>query len=359
MCCALRSSSAMTASVSTSAKRFGQFLAFAFVVHVFVVPQIGGARKALTLLSSVNPLLIMVAVALETCSLLAYARLTQLLIPGRHRPGLGVTFGTVLASLGFSHVVPGGAAATVAVNYRLLGRAEVPADELGFALATQAIGSAVVLNLILWIALLASIPIRGFHPIYATAALVGAGLITTLAAAVFASLRGRDRFAAGVARAAGRLPKVDAERVRATILKLAEQLAGLIQDRRRLPMVIGLATANWLADAGALWVVMSAFGHPPEIVGLLVAYGLANVLAAVPVSPGGLGVIEAVLIPTLVGFGAPRAQAAIAVVAYRLVNFWLPLPVGAVAYLAVQGATTKEGSGGFREEIRQHLEGDA
>jgi uncharacterized membrane protein YbhN (UPF0104 family) len=95
-----------------------QLLAFAFVVHVFVLPQLGGARKALSVLDSVNPLLIAAAIVLETASLLAYARLTRLLIPERHRPGMAVTVGAVLASLGVSHVVPGGGAATVAVNYR-------------------------------------------------------------------------------------------------------------------------------------------------------------------------------------------------------------------------------------------------
>jgi hypothetical protein len=80
---------------------------FAFVVHVFVVPQIGGARKALSLLGSIDPVLVGVAVALEAAAYLAYARLTQLLLLPENRPGLGVNFGTVMASTGISHVVPG------------------------------------------------------------------------------------------------------------------------------------------------------------------------------------------------------------------------------------------------------------
>ena len=346
----------MNLSLGRSTKRIVQLLAFAFVVQVFVIPQIGGARKALTVLNSVNPWLIVIAVLVEALSLLAYARLTQLLIPIAHRPGLSVTYGTVLASLGVSHVVPGGAAATVAVNYRLLGRAGVPADELGFALGTQAIGSAVVLNIVLWSALVVSVPTSGFQPIYATAAAVGAVLIAVLAAAVVATLRGRHAFAGRVAGLVGRLPRVDERKVRATVLKLAEQLGRLAQDRRRLGTVIGLAAANWLLDAAALWVALSAFGRPPEVVGLLVGYGLANVMASVPISPGGLGVIEAVLIPTLVGFGVGRAQAAIGVVAYRLVNFWLPIPVGAVAYLAVEGATSTGRPPGYRATISEHIE---
>ena len=69
---------------------------------------------------------------------------------------------------------------------------------------------------------------------------------------------------------------------------------------------------------------------------LWVAYGLANVLAAIPITPAGLGVVEGVLIPTIVGFGVPHGQAILAVLAYRLVNFWVPIPIGGAAYASLQ-----------------------
>jgi uncharacterized protein (TIRG00374 family) len=329
----------VSTALNRRARRIIMLLAFALVVQLLVIPQIGGARKALSVIGSVSPLLIGVALVLEAASLLAYARLMQLLLPIAHRPGLGVAFGAVMASTAANHVIPGGAATTAAANYRVLGRAGVPRDELGFALGTQAIGSAVVLNLLLWVALITSIPASGFHPIYGTAAGVGAIVIVVFASAVVALLRGRDRFAGGVASVIGRLPGLDAGRVRATMLALADQLASLATDRSRLRLVLVMAAANWLLDAAALWVMLGAFGHRPGVIGLLVAYGLANVMAAVPVSPGGLGVIEAILIPTLVGFGTPRAEASIGVVAYRLISFWLPIPVGAAAYLAIQRST--------------------
>ena len=62
------------------------------------------------------------------------------------------------------------------------------------------------------------------------------------------------------------------------------------------------AAANWLLDAASLWVFIFAFGHAVLPIDLLVAYGLANILAVIPITPGGLGVVEGVLIPTLVGF---------------------------------------------------------
>lgn len=345
----------MASKLSKPAKRLVKLLIFGLVVHLFVIPQIGGAERALSVLSSVDPLLLGVAVVLEGACFLAYARMTQLLLPEEHRPSLAISFGAVMASTGVNHVVPGGAATTAAVNYRLLGRAGVPADELGFALGTQAIGSAVVLNVLLWIALLASIPASGFHPVYASAAAVGAVLMALFALAVVSMLRGRDALANRVAGLVGRLPRVDAEKVREVMLHLADQLQLLARDRHRLRVVIGLAAANWLLDATALWVVLAAFGHRPSVVGLLVAYGLANVMAAIPVSPGGLGVIEAIMIPTLIAFGTPRAEASIGVVVYRLVNFWLPIPVGAVSYVGVQRATTGARRDGFVDEINRQV----
>jgi hypothetical protein len=70
--------------------------------------------------------------------------------------------------------------------------------------------------------------------------------------------------------------------------------------------------------------------------GLLVAYGLAYVLAAIPITPGGLGVVEATLTSILVGFGTTRGVATLGVVAYRLINFWLPIPLGGLAFVSLQ-----------------------
>ena len=336
-------------------KRVVKLLAFAVVFHFFILPQLGGAKEALSAIGTLSPLLLIVVVLLEGVAFLAYARLTQMLLPSEHRPPLGTAFGSVLASTGVNHVVPGGAATTAAVNYRLLGHAGVPRQELGFALGTQAIGSAVVLNIILWLALLAAIPTSGFTPLFGTAAIIGVVLIGGFSAIVFGLIRGGDAFANRVGDWAGRLPKVDAERVRKAMIKIEEQVVTLANDPKRLRMVVVLAAANWLFDAAALWVTLTAFGSRPGVIGVLVAHGLANLLAAVPVSPGGLGVIEAVLIPTLVGFGTPAAVAAVGVVAYRLANFWLPIPVGAVAYVVLERGVIIDKRRSIRMELEKHM----
>ena len=247
-------------------------------------------------------------------------------------------FRIVLSSLSVSHVVPGGAAAGGVLQYRLLTTSGGAAPtQATFAMATQSLGSAVVLNALLWVGLVVSIPARGFEPIYATAAAVGVVLLAAAAGAVIALTRGQHRTIALIERIARRTPRIDEQQVGRAFERVAGQVKVLIDQPRLAATAAGWAAANWLLDATVLWLFIAAFGHHTTIPGLLVAYGLANVLAAIPISPGGLGVIETTLIVTLVGFDTPRATASLGVAAYRLVQFWLPIPTGAAAWASLAG----------------------
>jgi uncharacterized protein (TIRG00374 family) len=310
------------------------FLA-AFVVLYLVAPQIAGARKALHLLGQVNLAYVGLGAALEAGAIVAYALLTRSVLP-KGSPPLATLLRINLSTLAVSHVVPGGTAGGTGLGYRLLTEAGVEPADAGFALATESLGSAVVLNVVLWLALLVSIPLRGFNPLYATAALVGVVLFAAFAALVALLTRGQARAEAVLAALARRLPFLDEATVTRVVRRLAERLAELARDRPLLRRAIAWAAANWLLDAASLWVFLVAFGRLVDPDALLVAYGLANVLAAIPVTPGGLGVVEGVATSVLVGFHTPRGVAILAVLGWRLVNFWLPIPAGAFAYLSLR-----------------------
>jgi uncharacterized protein (TIRG00374 family) len=87
----------------------------------------------------------------------------------------------------------------------------------------------------------------------------------------------------------------------------------------------------WLFDYGALLVALAAIGAEPEPSLVLLAYAGASVLSMIPLTPGGLGFVEAGLTGLLVLAGINAGQAALATLAYRLVSYWLPLPAGAIA----------------------------
>jgi uncharacterized protein (TIRG00374 family) len=136
--------------------------------------------------------------------------------------------------------------------------------------------------------------------------------------------------------AARRIPSLNPDKISELIRRVADRITLLINNRRTLWWAFTWAGLNWLLDAACLWVFVWSFGHAISPIDLLVAYGLANIFAAIPLTPAGLGVIEGVLIPTLVGFGVPHSQAILAVLAYRLINFWIPIPIGGAAYASLQ-----------------------
>lgn len=317
-------------------RRITKILLFAFVVQFLVLPQVNGTRKAIRLLGHVNLPYLVVGVLLEASAIVSYALLTRAVLPRVGSPSLFTLLRVQLSTLGFSHVAPGGAAAGSPLGYRLLTNAGVAGPEAGFALATQGMGSAVVLNVLLWLALVVSIPLNGFNPIYLAAAVVGLIAIGGFALLVVTLTRGEEKSARVLSAIASHLPFVDRHAVTELVHRVADRLRELGTDRQLLRRAAGWAAANWLFDAASLWVFVAAYGHRVPVVGLLVAFGLANVLAAIPITPGGLGVIEAVLTSTLVGFGTPSAVAILGVATYRLLNFWLPIPLGALAYLTLR-----------------------
>jgi uncharacterized protein (TIRG00374 family) len=99
----------------------------------------------------------------------------------------------------------------------------------------------------------------------------------------------------------------------------------------------GFASADLLFDLFSLDLMFLAFRYQPGFGPLAVAYAAANIASTIPITPGGLGVIEEVtLVAVTLGFGAPRPTAVLAVLGYRIVNYWLPLLPGAVAYLRLR-----------------------
>jgi putative heme transporter len=305
-----------------------------FILEYVVVPQFASASRVLHHLSRISPVLIVFAVVAEAIAILAYSELTRTVF-APHAPRRIDILRVNLSTLAISHIFPGGTAPASALSYRLFSEMGVPASTNAFGLAFQGAGSAVILNVLFWLALVISIPLRGFNPYYGFAALVGVFLMLVFFGAIFMILSGNRNADSWLRGILARLPKMSPERAGVILERVTDRITMLTQNRRLLWNTLAWATANWLLDAASLWIFLAAFGFPISPVDLMVAYGLANILAVIPITPAGLGVIELFLIPTLVGFGVPHADALVAVLTYRFVNFWLPIPIGGVAYLSL------------------------
>ena len=202
-------------------------LILALIVEYLVIPELVGASKDLYLLGQIGVLWTVAGVALEAASLFCYALLTRVLLPAEGRPGLARLFAIDLSAAAVAHVIPAGTIGSAGVGYQLFTSEGLDGTDVGVMMATKGMGSTVVLNVLLWLALVISIPVSGFRPLYATVAIVGAVLLAAFAALVVGFTRGGAR-AGRILRAVGdKIPRVGGERLEKIVLQASDSLRRL------------------------------------------------------------------------------------------------------------------------------------
>jgi uncharacterized protein (TIRG00374 family) len=318
------------------ARRVALLFILALVIEYLVVPELVGASKNLYLLGRVSAWWVVLGAVLEGVSLFCYAVLTKVLLPPGPKPGLWTLFRIDLSAAAVAHVIPAGTLGTAALGFKLFTSEGISGNDATVMMAAKGIGSTVVLNVLLWLSLIISIPLAGFHPIYATVAIIGTIVLAGVAALVVGIARGTN-LASRVLRVVGdKVPFLSGEKIEKAVLDAAHSFSLLARDRGVLVWSLVWASLNWLLDAASLWCFVAAFGHLTNPIELFAAYGIANVAGALPITPGGLGVVDSIAPALLVGFGVPGAEATLGVLGWRVVNFWLPIPTGALAFVSLK-----------------------
>jgi uncharacterized protein (TIRG00374 family) len=239
-----------------------------------------------------------------------------------------------LAGNAFSRIVPGGAAAGGAISYRLLVTADIPAATVGTGLTAASIISTGTLFSLPLLALPAVLAGRPVPSGLAQSAWLGGGVFV-LAMAVGTVFVTTD----GPLRATGRAIQAVRNRLRRVVGPLTDLPDRLVAERDQVRATLGRrwweallsALGNWLFDYLALLAALAAVGSQPRPTLVLLAYVASMVLGMIPITPGGLGFVEAGLTATLHLAGVSTADAVLATLGYRLVSYWLPLPAGLVA----------------------------
>jgi uncharacterized protein (TIRG00374 family) len=240
-----------------------------------------------------------------------------------------------LSSNALAKIAPGGGAVGAALQYRLLVQAGFPGPTVASGLTAA---NLLTLALVLAMPVMA-IPsiIRGLVPGgLVNITLTGVGVFVLLALVAAACLAS-DKPLAWIGRTV--------QRVRNRLRPKAEPLttlpARLLRERdailrtlgRRWPRALAATTGRWALDYACLLAALAAIGSHPRASLVLLAFCAAQLLAQIPVTPGGLGFVEAGLTGMLTLAGVGAGNAALATFTYRLVSYWLPLPAGLVAYI--------------------------
>jgi uncharacterized protein (TIRG00374 family) len=307
-------------------------LVVAAISFHIVAPSIVEVFGSWPRVSSVAPAWLVVIVACEVASFASAIALQRIAL--RTDAWFAVAT-SQLAGNAMSQVVPGGAAAGATLQLRLL-------SQSGSDTAT-AISGFTAFSLLQTASIL-FLPVLTLPTI-----LLGAGVDRGLAQTAFLGIAGffvvagfgavlltTDPLLSGI----GRAVQAVRNRLLRKRAKLTDLPGRLIRERNGIREVLGerwrealFATACRLGfDFLALFAALAAVGGLPKPSLALLAYTASSLLAMVPLTPGGLGLVEAGLTGTLALAGVRPAQAVLATLLYRLASYWLPILAGPVAY---------------------------
>jgi hypothetical protein len=252
-----------------------------------------------------------------------------------------------LAGNAISLIVPGGAAAGAAVQFRMLGTAGMdPTESVSglTAFSFLGIGGLLALPVFVLPVVLFGAPVASGLTDAAWVGVVAFVLFTGFGAVVMAT--------DGPLVWAGRL----VQNVRNRVLKNREPLdklpERLIEQRNVIRTVLGqqwwqatlLSAGRLLFDYLCLLFCVRAVGAHPRPSLVLLAYAVAGVIGLIPITPGGIGIVEASLAGFLALAGLDGAQAVLATLAYRLASYWMPMVAGPIAYGAFRHRYRDDGS---------------
>ena len=294
--------------------------------------ELGGATGYL---KRVNPLWILGAVVVEALSYLASSLMQRrLLRVGGARIPLAQVAAINLAGAAINSCIPGGGPLAAAFSYRQLRRRGADHAVTTWTIVAVTTLTAVTLGGVALVGLAiagADGPVGGLWPLLALL-VIGPiiGVTALLRPKMIASVCVR------VLRRSRRLVGHPRTEPNAFIAPLLARLEAVTPRPSDWASGAGFALTSWIADCGCLVAAFAAVGAVVPWRHLLVAYGAAQVATNVPITPGGVGVVEGSLTLALVTYGGPTEQTVAAVLLYRIISFWAGLPIGWLAWLGLR-----------------------
>jgi len=310
----------------------------------FFWPMLLQVRRSLPVLLNADPLLLALAIVIEALSFIALAWLNLLsLRPFSESISLWRMLEVLLSAAFATVAVPSAGMSGIALRARYLMRDGYTVEASTFSYVLESFWLAVVL---VALSILGLVHLVTLGQLSATKMIIFLCILVLLAAATVAFvLAGRDRRRAHrlvclVARWVNRLRSrfhrrpVDEVALGARVDDFYRALSNL---RRMSPLpFLSSALLRISLDVACLYFSFRAFGYSLSIGTLFTAFGLSIVLGILSFLPGGLGVTEASLTMIFATLGVPVPTALVAVLAYRLIAFWLPRLVGLFAWMRLE-----------------------
>lgn len=332
----------MSASRPVPWKRWAVRVVPGVVALVVGVPVVVGRREELSgsapALGHLHLGWLAAAVLAEGGSLGAYAALQRRLLAVA---GVGIRIlpiaGITLAGYAIQNSLPGGPAWSAVFAFRAFRRQGVDSIVAGWTMVVAAVLSDLTLAALgLAGVLLAQAQAAGLDLVVI---IVGVVVLTVALVALLHRATTTERGLALAARALALWQRVVKRRggdPRAIVAAAAQRLQVVRPSRAEWATTSTLALANWVFDCACLALAFAAVGAAVPWRGLLLAYGTGQLAANLPITPGGLGVVEGSLSIALVLYGGAQVSTVAAVLLYRILSFWAVLPLGWGSWAALR-----------------------
>lgn len=304
-------------------------------VFAFLFPKFADYGSAFDQIMSMSPWWILALVIASAINIVVYPFTEIAAIP---HLSYRAAFMSRQSAFTISNVIPGGGAVAVATQYAVLAGYRVPAAQAAAAVSADGVWTYLITlgapAIAVGLLLIEGDSITGFT----WPAVIGMVIVVGSILAIAAILRSEEsarKLGGWAQRPANRLYKIlrkTAPDVSEALATFHEHASDMVGKRWR-----SLTVTNVAAQFAPILVLLAALGglgamgHPITLIEAFAAYTIALLLTMFPLTPGGLGTVDAALVALLTGFGAASSTALAADLIWRLVWFVPQLLAGLVA----------------------------
>ena len=280
---------------------------------------------------------VMPAVVAEVGSYAAFTAMQyELLWAGHLRAPAGPLFKLSFASQAITNSLPVGNAVASVYGFRWFRRFGADNTLAVWALAGTLVAASLSLSLVAIFGL--GIAANEGASLDLVPVLIGTFLILLGIGSLFVYERPLHAVVAGVLRLSVALTHRPRGDTTVEIERIMAWMTAVRLSWTQIGWIVFWGTLNWLLDCACFAMMFVAIHAPIPWKGLLLAYGAGQLAATLPITPGGLGVVEGSITVALVAFGGAEASTAYAVLLYRVISFWMILVIGwaLIGQLALQ-----------------------
>jgi uncharacterized protein (TIRG00374 family) len=340
-------------------------------VAVWVLSSKGSELSGFTgVFKTINWWLVPPAFLCEILSYVCFALMQrELLVAGHLRPPFRTLFKLTFGSQALTNSLPVGNALATVYGFRWFRRFGADNTLAVWALAGTLVASLVSLSLVAVIGLAFATSAGASFDLVPV--LIGVLAIALAIGSLFVYERPLHWVVSVALRLSVKLTRRPRGDTHEQIGRIMAWMTAVRLSWGQIGRVVTWGTINWLLDCACFALMFTAIHAPIPWGGLLLAYGAGQLAATLPITPGGLGVVEGSLTIALVAFGGAETSTAYAVLLYRLISFWFILGLGwlLIGEMALEvrrgrwgrsamAASVEAGPAAYRRHHRRHHQGE-